>query len=350
MKGDSFARAILDWYRLHGRHDLPWQVERSAYRVWIAEIMLQQTQVVTVIPYFKKFIHHFPDVNALANAAQDEVLHHWSGLGYYARARNLHAAAKQIAGQYAGIFPDDFQQVLALPGIGRSTAGAILAQACGQRHAILDGNVKRVLARYHGVDGWTGKVDVQHQLWAYAEQHTPEHDLADYTQAMMDLGATLCKRSKPVCEVCPVQRGCVAFEQNRVAELPTSRPRKEMPVKSARMLILLDEHNQVLLEKRPPSGIWGGLWSFPEVSLDEDLHAFCEQQWQFKVSDIRVGDIFRHTFSHYHFDIIPCQLRVKNPEQSVMEADGIVWYNTSHPDQRGLAAPVKTLLNRLSEE
>ena len=312
--------------------------------------MLQQTQVVTVIPYFERFIRRFPDISDLAHADQDEVLHYWSGLGYYARARNLHKAAQQVCELYEGVFPEDFEQVLALPGIGRSTAGAILAQAAGQRYAILDGNVKRVLARYHGIEGWPGKVSVQEQLWQHAEQHTPETRLADYTQAIMDLGATLCRRSKPDCKACPVSVECVAFNEGRVGELPTPKPRKTLPVKSARMLILLNDDNQVLLEKRPPAGIWGGLWSLPEMDLNADISSFCEQQWQFKVSDIQEGEIFRHTFSHYHFDILPCRLRVKNPEQSVMEDGSIVWYNTSQPDQRGLAAPVKSLLNRLSEE
>ncbi|MCW8854380.1 MAG: A/G-specific adenine glycosylase [Gammaproteobacteria bacterium] len=350
MKKNSFPRALLNWYQLNGRKDLPWQLKRSAYRVWISEIMLQQTQVATVIPYFERFISRFPDISDLALANQDEVLHHWSGLGYYARARNLHKAAQQICDLYEGVFPEDFEQVLALPGIGRSTAGAILAQAAGQRHAILDGNVKRVLARYHGIEGWPGKASVQEQMWQYAEQHTPETRLADYTQAIMDLGATLCRRSKPDCKACPVSMECVAFNEGRVTELPTPKPRKTLPVKSARMLILLNNDNQVLLEKRPPTGIWGGLWSLPEMDLNADISSFCEQQWRFKVSDIQEGEIFRHTFSHYHFDILPCRLRVKNPEQSVMEDGGIVWYNTSQPDQRGLAAPVKSLLNRLSEE
>lgn len=350
MSKQHFSRILLDWFDVSGRKNLPWQQQRSAYRVWVSEIMLQQTQVATVIPYFERFMASFPSVSVLANSAEDEVLHHWSGLGYYARARNLHKAAKQVCEQHAGEFPQAFDDVLALPGIGPSTAGAILAQACGQRHAILDGNVKRLLARFHGIDGWPGKTSVEQQLWSHAETHTPDARLADYTQAIMDFGATLCKRSKPDCQHCPLAEHCVAFSEGRVAELPTRRPRKNMPVKSARMLILLDNKNQVLLEKRPPTGIWGGLWSFPELALEDDIAAFCEQQWQLKVSDIQDGEVFRHTFSHYHFDILPCQLRIKDPGQSVMEAERIVWYNTSQPDQRGLAAPVKTLLSRLSEE
>ncbi|MCW9014188.1 MAG: A/G-specific adenine glycosylase [Gammaproteobacteria bacterium] len=350
MANISFAQKILDWYQLHGRKDLPWQKERSAYRVWISEIMLQQTQVVTVIPYFEKFMQRFGSIQQLAEAAEDEVLHHWSGLGYYARARNLHKAAQQICEQHEGEFPLAFEQVEALPGIGRSTAGAILAQSAGQRHAILDGNVKRVLARFHGVEGWTGQTKVQAMLWSYAEQHTPDQRLADYTQAMMDLGATLCRRGRPDCAICPIAADCVALLTGRVAELPTPRPRKTLPVKSVRMLVLLDSSNQVLLEKRPPTGIWGSLWGLPEVSLDEDIKPWCEQQWQFDIDACEDEPSFRHSFSHYHLDITPCRVRVNNPDQCVMEAERIVWYNTSQPDRRGLAAPVQTILNRLNED
>jgi len=350
VANDYFSQQILDWYQVHGRRGLPWQVNRSPYRVWVSEIMLQQTQVVTVIPYFERFMASFPDIEILADASEDEVLHHWSGLGYYARARNLHRAAQQVCEQHQGVFPQVFDEVLALPGIGRSTAGAILAQACYQPYAILDGNVKRILARYHGVEGWPGKTSVQQQLWDYAEQHTPGEQVADYTQGIMDFGATLCTCSKPDCENCPLQSECVACKQGRVADLPTPKPRKKMPVKSARMLILLNDKNQVLLEKRPSAGIWGGLWSFPEVDMDEDVMAYCQQQWQFSVEAVKEGALFRHTFSHYHFDILPCQMKIKDPGQCVMEDERIVWYNTSQPDQRGLAAPVKTLLSRLSEE
>lgn len=345
----TFAEKILSWFDCHGRKDLPWQQNRTAYRVWLSEIMLQQTQVTTVIPYFEKFTRQFPDIISLANAPEDDVLHLWSGLGYYARARNLHKAAKMVRDVFAGEFPQNFEDVLSLPGVGRSTAGAILAQAFGQRHAILDGNVKRVLARYHEVSGWPGQTKVQDQLWQHAEAHTPNDDLANYTQAMMDLGATLCRRRNPSCEQCPVNDGCLAFMHGRVNELPHSKPKKNMPIKSARMLVLLNDKNQVLLEKRPPSGIWGGLWSLPEVDLDEDVGDYCLQQWQFDIGDVEDDESFRHTFSHYHFDITPCRVKVNNHDQCVMEANRIVWYNTSQPDQRGLATPVKTILNSLNE-
>ena len=350
MGAKRFSEKILDWYQLHGRKDLPWQQNRSAYRVWISEIMLQQTQVATVIPYFEKFMARFETVQQLADAPEDEVLHYWSGLGYYARARNLHKAAQQIRDEHAGEFPETFDQVQALPGIGRSTAGAILAQAFGQRHAILDGNVKRVLARYHGVEGWTGQARVQSELWAYAEGHTPDRQLADYTQGMMDLGATVCRRSPPRCRECPVAADCEALKTDRVSELPTPKPRKTLPVKSVRMLILQDAYQQVLLEKRPPAGIWGGLWGLPEVPTEMDVSDWCLRQWQLDIGDIEDEPRFRHSFSHYHLDITPCRVRVNNPDQCVMEAGRIVWYNIAQPDRRGLAAPVKTILNRLNEE
>ncbi|MDH5485331.1 MAG: A/G-specific adenine glycosylase [Gammaproteobacteria bacterium] len=349
MKFD-FAKALLKWFALHGRRDLPWQLERNAYRVWISEIMLQQTQVVTVIPYFQRFMASFPNVQALAGATEDAVLQHWSGLGYYARARNLHRAAKMICSEYGAELPRDIELLNALPGIGRSTAAAILAQAHGLKHSILDGNVKRVMARYHGVSGWPGQAKVQQQLWQHAESHTPDQQLADYTQAIMDLGATLCRRKRPDCDHCPVSQGCEALKTGQVDALPTPKAKKSLPVKSARMLILLDHDNQVLLEKRPPTGIWGGLWSLPEMALDGDVAAHCQQQWQLNIGGFEDHQSFRHSFSHYHLDITPCRVSLKNPHQSVMEAGHRVWYNTCQPEPGGLASPVKTILNKLNED
>ncbi len=357
----SFSEAILDWYDRCGRKDLPWQQDRNAYRVWVSEIMLQQTQVKTVIPYFEKFMDSFPDVVSLADADEDAVLHHWSGLGYYARARNLHKAARQVRDEHAGEFPLVFDAVLELPGIGRSTAGAILAQAEEQCHAILDGNVKRVLARFHAVHGWTGQTKVQAELWHYAEQHTPKQRLADYTQGIMDLGATLCTRSRPDCEACPLRAECQAFTTEQVALLPTPRPKKTLPVKTVRMLMLSNDEQQILLEKRPPTGIWGGLWSLPEMPLDAPqskagraIETWCEDNLQLQVEAPQDQPVMRHTFSHYHLDITPCRLRLKNPAQSVMEAERRVWYKATQKDAQrpdlGLAAPVSTLLNRINEE
>lgn len=358
----TFSKKLLNWYARHGRKNLPWQKNRTAYTVWISEIMLQQTQVVTVIPYFEKFMQSFPDVLALANAHEDEVLHHWSGLGYYARARNLHRAAQQVRDEFAGVFPLFFDDVLALPGVGRSTAGAILAQAEGQRHAILDGNVKRVLARFHGVHGWTGQKKVQDQLWLFAESHTPKKQLADYTQAIMDLGATLCKRSKPNCDACPLNADCIALETEQVTLLPTPKAKKTLPVRSVRMLLLRNETQQILLEKRPPTGIWGGLWSLPEMPLCDTVTDWCSEHYQLEIQASEELPIVRHTFSHFHLDITPCLAEVNNPEQSVMEAERRVWYKASqnnrskqNSDQAtelslGLAAPVSSLLNRIYEE
>ena len=349
MQQEDFAAHLLDWHRQHGRHDLPWQHPRTAYRVWVSEIMLQQTQVSTVIPYFENFMKSFPDVATLAAAAQDNVLHHWSGLGYYARARNLHRAAQLMVEQHQSQVPTDFESLLALPGIGRSTAGAILAQATGQRFAILDGNVKRLLARYHGVEGWPGQARVSDQLWQYAEQHTPDMRLADYTQALMDMGATLCRRSRPLCDACPLAENCMAYQQDRVNELPTRKPRKEMPVKAARLLVLKDDEGRILLEKRPSSGIWGGLWSLPECESHQNPEDLCRERWQLKTGPFIDGISFRHTFSHYHFDITPCYAEVKNPYQCVMEDERVLWYNSRQSSQLGLAAPIQAILEQINE-
>ncbi len=278
MTPRQFSAALLDWYDHHGRRDLPWQSEPTPYRVWVSEIMLQQTQVSTVIPYYRRFMQSFPDVAALAAAGQDQVLHHWSGLGYYARARHLHAAAQRVV-QSGGAFPDTLEAVMALPGVGRSTAGAILALACAQRHPILDGNVKRVLARFHAVDGWPGQATVQKRLWQLAEMYTPHARVAHYTQAIMDLGATLCTRGRPDCGQCPVRSGCAAHGSSRQADYPAPRPARILPVRTVTMLLLGNQASELLLERRPPTGIWGGLWSFPELAADTDIGGWGER-WQ----------------------------------------------------------------------
>ena len=343
----SFSQRLLNWYKKDGRHDLPWQQDRNLYRVWVSEIMLQQTQVATVIPYFERFMTRFPNISALAEASQDEVLHLWTGLGYYARARNLHKAAQIIHSDHNGRFPEEFEAVLALPGIGRSTAGAILAQALGQRHVILDGNVKRVLTRLYVIEGWPGKKDIENQLWELAESLTPEQMLTDYTQAIMDLGATACAR-KPSCSACPVTDLCTAYEQGNVTNYPTSKKRKTLPVKATQMLLLQNGKGEVLLQQRPPSGIWGGLWSLPEYSEDkeEDIPQWCEQQLGLTVEHIETQSVFRHTFSHFHLDITPITYQVKSPANHVMEASNRVWYNTQQPESLGLPAPVVKILNQ----
>ena len=312
--------------------------------------MLQQTQVATVIPYFNHFMARFPDSRTLADASQDEVLHLWTGLGYYARARNLHKAAQIIRDDYADQFPDNFDSVLALPGIGRSTAGAILAQALGQRHVILDGNVKRVLTRLYAIEGWPAKKAVENQLWELAESLTPKDNLTNYTQAIMDLGATVCAR-KSNCPVCPMTDLCKAYELDQVASFPTSKPRKTIPVKNTHMLILKNNNGEVLLQKRPPSGIWGGLWSLPECQEDseETVKSWCEQHLGLVINDYEIQPVFRHTFSHFHLDITPIVSRVKSPVNRVLEADDRVWYNTLQPESLGLPAPVVKILINLTD-
>lgn len=341
-KSPHFSQRLLTWYKQHGRHELPWQHDRSLYRVWISEIMLQQTQVATVIPYFERFMARFPDARALADAEQDEVLHLWTGLGYYARARNLHKAAQVIRDEYSDQFPQDFDAVLALPGIGRSTAGAILAQALNQRHVILDGNVKRVLSRLFAIEGWPGKKEIENRLWEIAESLTPAQQLTDYTQAIMDLGATVCAR-KSNCPDCPVIDLCEAHRQEQVSNYPTPKKRKTLPVKETKMLVLQNDEGNILLQQRPPSGIWGGLWSLPECS-DENIERWCQQQLGVLVAKPQTQAVFRHTFSHFHLDITPVHIKVKALTNQVMEADRGLWYNTQQPESLGLPAPVVNIL------
>lgn len=347
----TFATRLLAWYDRNGRKNLPWHRDRSPYRVWVSEIMLQQTQVATVIPYFERFMQRFPAVSDLAAAELDEVLHLWTGLGYYARARNLHRAAQVIAAEHGGRFPEAFDAVLALPGIGRSTAGAILAQALDQRHAILDGNAKRVLARYHAVEGWPGKPAVEKQLWQHAETHTPHSRVADYTQAIMDLGATLCRRGRPDCSACPLHADCEAHRLGREAGFPSPRPKKTLPVRRTCMLLLANGRGEVLLEQRPPSGIWGGLWSLPELDPEQPPEDWARQQLGTGLRRRQTWPVLRHTFSHFHLEITPIVAELgKNRADSVLEDPRRVWYNCASPDARGLAAPIRTLLERLQSE
>lgn len=343
----SFSTRILHWYDRYGRHDLPWQQQRSPYRVWVAEVMLQQTQVASVIPYYQRFMQTFPDLTSLAEATLDHVLEHWAGLGYYSRARNLHKAAGLIATEHGGQFPLEIEDLIALPGIGRSTAGAILAQALEQRHAILDGNVKRVLCRYHAVAGWPGKTAVQKQLWQFAERHTPSERVADYTQAIMDLGATLCSRASPRCGQCPLRAECSAHQSGVVKQYPAPRPKKQLPVKAARLLILTDPATgHIMLEKRPPSGIWGGLWSLPEAELGDNVDQVCQQRWGLSVLKNEDCAPFRHTFSHYHFEITPCKVSVAPGEKRVTENSDITWCISPDAQKRALAAPVARILSQ----
>jgi A/G-specific adenine glycosylase len=339
----AIARRLLAWHRAHGRHDLPWQQGITPYRVWVSEIMLQQTQVATVIPYFERFVQRFPDSRALAGAPEDEVLHHWTGLGYYARARNLQRAARVICERHGGELPDSLEELAALPGIGRSTAGAILAIAHGQRATILDGNVKRVLARLFAVDGDPAQAATQRRLWTLAERVTPTRDAGIYAQAIMDLGATLCTRGKPDCTRCPLAADCRAHARGETTRFPAARRRREIPVRSCQLLVIANEAGELLLEKRPSPGIWGGLWSFPELPADADATQACLELTGCEPADIRPGDVFHHTFSHFHLDALPVFLRVADPQPGVLEGARRAWYK---PGTRalGLAAPVKRLI------
>ena len=343
----SFSENLLCWFNQHGRKNLPWQQQPTPYRVWISEIMLQQTQVQTVIPYFERFMQSFPDLKTLAVAPLDDVLHHWSGLGYYARARNLHKTAQQICDQHSGQFPDDPDSLQQLPGIGRSTAGAILSLAFQKRQPILDGNVKRVLTRFHAIEGWPGKTEIQKKLWNIADQHTPQKDVAAYTQAIMDLGATLCTRSKPQCEDCPVQKGCAARKSNRQNDFPYSKPKKTIPTKKKIFLILRNDKNEILLEKRPPTGIWGGLWSLPECEHGEDPQEVCDQRFACKITNQQTLKIVRHTFSHFHLEITPRLMQIIDNQTKIMESNETLWYNNTRVKNIGLAAPVASLLKNI---
>lgn len=342
MSADSFNQRILKWHATHGRKDLPWQQHISPYRVWVSEIMLQQTQVSTVIPYYERFMQRFPNVESLAQGSIDEVLHLWTGLGYYARARNLHSTAQQIVTRHAGRFPDDIEAVMALPGIGRSTAGAILAIAQQQRHPILDGNVKRVLTRFHAIEGWPGRREVEQRLWQLAEQHTPARQVAIYTQAIMDLGATLCSRSRPACDHCPVATDCCAYLNGNPTDYPHKKPRKTIPTRHTTMLLIENAQHEVMLQQRPASGIWGGLWGLPECD-SENIEQWCEDHLFMKVRQRTHGEPLKHTFSHFHLQIQPVYLTLLR-HTGIMDSGTSLWYNTQQPANVGLAAPVKKLL------
>jgi len=346
---DDFSKRLIAWFDDHGRKDLPWQSNPTAYRVWISEIMLQQTQVTTVIPYFLQFMQSFPTLGQLADAPVDAVLHEWSGLGYYARARNLHQTAIIIRDRYDGQFPMQMEAVVELPGIGRSTAGAILALVGRQKHPILDGNAKRVLARYHAVAGWPGSTPVAKALWAYAETHLPEERIDDYTQAIMDLGATLCTRTKPRCESCPLHAACEAHALGRETDYPGKRAKKAKPLKTTHMLLVCDA-GSLYLERRPPSGIWGGLWSLPELDrLDEQgaIADWCERTLGATAMEVEHWGTVRHSFSHYDLDIKPLAVQLKSGSGKVADTDSALWYTLANPPGIGLAAPVKALIERL---
>lgn len=345
---DNFSAAVLDWFDQYGRKHLPWQQDITPYRVWLSEIMLQQTQVTTVIPYFERFTQRFPSVADLAAAPVDDVLHLWTGLGYYARARNLHRCAQQVVSDFAGEFPATVDELASLPGIGESTAGAIVSIAFGKTATILDGNVKRVLARYHAIEGWPGQSGPLKALWQVARQHTPTERCNHYTQAMMDVGATVCTRTKPQCESCPLGDGCVARATGTQLQYPGKKPKKDKPVKATYLLMLRAPSGDLLLQQRPPQGIWGGLWSFPELALEQSVAQYCHEHYG-PTGEIEYWDSYRHTFSHYYLDITPVLIQLPEPATGVMAPGKALWYNVSEPPNVGLAAPVKRLLEQLHQ-
>jgi len=343
---NNFAERLLAWFDVHGRHDLPWQHPRTPYRVWLSEIMLQQTQVSTVIPYFARFLERFPDLHALAAAPLDEVLALWAGLGYYARARNLHRCAQTIVAEHAGEFPRNIEIVAALPGIGRSTAGAILAQAFGQRHAILDGNVRRVLARHAAVPGWPGAPAVQKKLWVEAEARLPDARLADYTQALMDLGASVCTARKPKCPLCPVAEDCVARRADRIAEFPGAKPQRARPRREATLLLARNKAGALLLERRAPTGLWGGLWCPPLLSVDDPApQAWLEAQ-ALQGESAQTLPSFTHVFTHFDYELHPLLVEARMRGTAIAESRW-QWIAPEQLARLGLPAPIRKMLDSL---
>jgi A/G-specific adenine glycosylase len=341
----NFAQALLKWHTQFGRHDLPWQLPRTPYRVWVSEIMLQQTQVATVINYFENFLEVFPTLKDLAKAPSKKVMQHWAGLGYYTRARNLHKSAQICLENYNAELPLHYDQLIALPGIGRSTAGAILSQAHGKAFAILDGNVKRVLIRFHAINGDTNSSLVIKQLWQLSESHLPKNNLANYTQAIMDLGASICTRSKPRCSECPIKQHCQAFQSNCVEQFPNKKITKQIPKRELYALIILNARNEILLEQRPSKGIWGGLFSLPEASDSALGHELASQF--ITLNQVTALSSFKHVFSHFQLTIHPLMWQNSTPKLQIRDNNQYQWVNRNQLTQIGLPAPIKKLLQGL---
>jgi A/G-specific adenine glycosylase len=347
-RADELGARLLAWFDRHGRHDLPWQVAPTPYSVWVSEIMLQQTQVATVVPYYERFMRQFPTIESLASADLDRVLRLWSGLGYYARARNLHRAARIVVERFDGALPATIEDLTTLPGIGRSTAGAILALAHGARAPILDGNVKRVLARYHSVEGWPGAPEVQRELWSHAEAHTPVDRVAAYTQAIMDLGATLCTRARPACTVCPLAATCAACRNGTQLRIPAPRPKRARPMRRVVALVVQDPHGRVLLVRRAARGVWGGLYSLPELDDAESARDWCLRELGARVAATRRFATIEHAFTHFDLALEPLSLELEDSPATVMDRDDRVWYNPIEEVSVGVPAPIATLLESLA--
>tara|TARA_R110001583_G_scaffold194720_3_gene366606 strand:+ start:156571 stop:157632 length:1062 start_codon:yes stop_codon:yes gene_type:complete len=345
----DFAHRLIEWQRQHGRHALPWQGGNDAYRIWLSEIMLQQTQVGTVIPYYTRFLERFPDVAALAAAPVENVMALWSGLGYYARARNLHRAAQQVVRDHGGTFPCSAAQIVTLPGVGRSTAAAIAAFSSGERGAILDGNVKRVLCRVFGIEGFPGEKAVENRLWALAESLLPETGVGSYIQAQMDLGATVCTRGKPACSQCPLADECVARLSGRISALPTARPRKPVPRRSVRVAVIVDD-GTVLLERRPPTGIWGGLLSLPEVPEQEaEVGNWVRERLGVDAGPGALLPLLTHTFTHFVLDIQPWRFDLVTRTVRAEDGSSTQWLPLADTADAALPTPVRNILRQMAE-
>ncbi|HLX30933.1 MAG TPA: A/G-specific adenine glycosylase [Casimicrobiaceae bacterium] len=350
----SFAARVVAWQRMHGRRDLPWQQAPDPYRIWLSEIMLQQTQVATVLPYFVRFVAAFPDVAALASAPLARVLEHWSGLGYYRRAHHLHAAARIVVERHDGRFPSDSATLATLPGIGRSTAAAIAAFSGGERAAILDGNVKRVLARHGGVDGWPGAPKVEARLWEIASSRLPNLDgegdacgtMTAYTQGLMDLGATVCTRNRPRCDACPVGDDCVAHREQRSDVLPACRPRKLLPKREINVL-LLEHDGRLLFERRPLLGVWPGLWGFPEFDVNDDLSERACARFGIVANECVPMPVLRHVFTHFALTMHPMRIRLEAPPAQA-HADDLTWLSIDEARSAAVPAPVRRMLDSIS--
>jgi A/G-specific adenine glycosylase len=344
----QFTEPLLHWYDIHGRKDFPWQIPRHPYRVWISEIMLQQTQVQTVIPYFNRFMSRFPDIESLAMAQEDDVLSYWSGLGYYSRARNLHKTAQIITETYHGHFPNDLTKLMQLPGIGPSTAAAIISQAFNKPAAILDGNVKRVLCRFFLIPGWPESTSVKKELWAIAKSCMHQQRCADYTQAIMDLGATCCTSRNPKCLECPISENCKAFKQNEQTQYPNKKPKKQKPCYSQQFLAIINPQNLIYLDKRPPTGLWGGLWCLPSIEMDANPSQWLNH-FNLQGHEPQLITEFKHSFSHFDLEIKAMLIKTKFAKSSIFESTG-KWFSRDQLSSVGLAKPTSIILDKVFPE
>jgi A/G-specific adenine glycosylase len=345
----SFSQKLINWHQVHGRHNLPWQTDQTPYRVWISEIMLQQTQVATVIPYFKKFILKFPTIKSLASAQEDDVLQLWTGLGYYSRARNIVKTAHIIQTLHLGEFPTEVDLLIELPGIGRSTAGAIISLALEAKAAILDGNVKRVLARYHGISGWPGHGKIEKKFWTVAEASLPDKDYRTYSQSLMDLGATLCTSTTPECTRCPLRKGCHAKKNHVINNFPGKKPHQIIKRQNFFFIMVINKLGNILLQKQPGKGVWGGLWSFPKATNKKDCDIFLNDLFTVKWQKVKEMDTFQHRLTHLEFRITPLLFSSSATTKEAELTSNLKWHNIHRTISVGLPSPVKKLILEIAK-